>query len=282
MTKEIALKPEKVTQIVMAIGEPALPMARKHGAELAYHEPGVPFAVNAILIPERECRAAIAELEHALRPATYEQARALARLIIGRYTTRDTYDFDTFVFEMTRLFGEAPADLGMKAADAVRASKFLPNVGDVSEVLAPLVSERRALLRAAQAHLREREKRKAAEPRREGKLMSDMTPAEREAAHKARCEKAGVPYIEGESLADFIMRTVGLRSPRENAEPGAGARGSASSGPMRQGLPVGPGELAAQLVRGGERAPVDLDEEIPPPAGEADYGRGPGPEAHGS
>ena len=111
------------------------------------------------LIPKTDCCAMIEELEAALVPAGYEVARVLARCVIGRYGRRELNDPDIYVVELTRVFAEASADLGDKAADSLRSCKFLPNVGDVMAVLTPLVEERRRALRQVQAHLAEHSRR---------------------------------------------------------------------------------------------------------------------------
>ena len=112
------------------------------------------------LIPETYLGDVIAELENALIPALYDQAKELALQIMGRYAKRDLYDVKAYLFEMTRAFGEAPADLGRKAADELRTSRFLPNVGDLKAVLDPLVAERRQALFRAREHLAEWERRR--------------------------------------------------------------------------------------------------------------------------
>lgn len=113
------------------------------------------------LISEAECLAIIVELEEALQPALYDQARTLARAVVGRYPRRELIDPNVFIFELTRAFAEAPADLGQVAANSLRTSKFLPNVGDVIAALEPLVKERRRALDQARRHLAEHERRRA-------------------------------------------------------------------------------------------------------------------------
>lgn len=154
------------------------------------------------LIPETECRAIIAELEAALTPAHYDQARTLARTVIGRYPKRELIDPDIFVVEMTRVFAEAPADLGQQAADALRFHRFLPNVGDVKAVLDPLVDERRAALNQARRHLAEHQRRKAETAKPKPETYQDLTPAERKAfdGEIQRVKRGGQPRPIAEVL----------------------------------------------------------------------------------
>lgn len=114
------------------------------------------------LVPEETCRAIIAELDAALVPALYGQAKALAMTVMGRYTKRDLYDIETFLFELTRVFGEAPADLGREACDRLRTNVYLPNTADAKIVLDALVRERRNARSQVERHLAERERRRAA------------------------------------------------------------------------------------------------------------------------
>ena len=153
---------------------PALEVVQRHsGALLSFEyddqdESGKPvvkqwplerIGPNTNLIPKADCRACERELEDALVPANYDQARDLARRVMGRYPRRDLNDPDVFVVELTRVFAEAPADLGDKAADALRSCKFLPNVGDVTAALKPLVEDRRRSLHQVRLHWAEHERR---------------------------------------------------------------------------------------------------------------------------
>lgn len=122
-----------------------------------YHLPKIDGRTR--LIPESDCRDGARQLEAALVPADFATARALAALIIGRYTEQKFNDAGVFVTEITRLFSENPADLGFKAADLLRSCKFLPNVGDVTAVLKPLVEERCRALHQVRLHSAEHERR---------------------------------------------------------------------------------------------------------------------------
>lgn len=133
------------------------------------------------LINEADCRAIIAELEAALQPADYDQARALARQVIGRYSRRELIDPDVYVVEITRAFAEAPADIGQKAADRLRSLRFLPNVGDVTAALSPLVAERRRALDQVRRHLAEHQRRQATASAPKPETYKDLTPGERQA-----------------------------------------------------------------------------------------------------
>jgi len=113
------------------------------------------------LIPKVECLGLIAELAASLVVAHYDQAKKLTETILGRYAKRDLYNTKTFIFEMTRVFAEAPADLGQKACDQLRDRKFLPNVGDVTEILKPMVDERTRALGQARRQMTEHERREA-------------------------------------------------------------------------------------------------------------------------
>ena len=168
----------KAPAVVAAITRPGLVVFERHRGELSlgyeydeYDDSGKlvarcwpPERVDKYtkLVPEDACRALIAELDAALSPALYDQAKALARTVMGRYAKRDLYDPDIFVFEMTRVFGEAPADLGREASDRLRAKVFLANVGDVKGVLDGLVRERKDALAQVKRHLDEHERRRAA------------------------------------------------------------------------------------------------------------------------
>ncbi len=167
----------KPPAVVAAISEARLELLERHRAELDlgweyddYDDSGELIArrwpvgrVNEYtkLLPEKTCRALIAELDAALAPALYDQARALAMTVMGRYTKRELYDFDIFLFEMTRVFGEAPADLGRQACDQLRTKVFLVNAPDVKIILADLVQEREDARTQARRHLAERERRRA-------------------------------------------------------------------------------------------------------------------------
>lgn len=203
--------------VVEAIHPPRTPYAAKHRALLSGYEgehagpdgrlvpvwtpPAMPGPYTS-LIPRLEAETAVSELEQALAGATYQQARAVAALILGRYTPdqRRFADIDIFVHEVTRLLAEAPADLAMKAADRLRDRKFLPNVGDVAEALAPLVNAREWALRCARAHVAEHDRRAgvkvvpAARATREG--IDQL--AERLAAEN------GVEYRPGMGVADVL------------------------------------------------------------------------------
>lgn len=133
------------------------------------------------LITEAECHIVIAELEEALKPGRYDQARRLARTLIGRYASRDLFDPDVFVMEITRAFEEAPADLGQRAVDAMRSLRFVPNVGDVMAALSPLVQERQRALDQARRHLAEHERRKAESAQPKAQNYHDLTEAEKRA-----------------------------------------------------------------------------------------------------
>lgn len=128
---------------------------------------------NTVLIPETHCHTIIMELEAALVPANYEAASTFARLIIGRYTRQEMNDADVYVAEVTRLFTEAPADLGYRAVDLLRSNEWVPNVGHVMAELKPLVEARRRSLRQAQAHLDEHSRRagEGAAPGERSKLI---------------------------------------------------------------------------------------------------------------
>jgi len=133
------------------------------------------------LFTEAESRSIIAEIEIALTPAHYDQARTLARTVIGRYPKREMIDPDIFVLEMTRVFAEAPADLGQAAVDRLKALRFLPNVGDLMAALSPLVQERRRALDQARRHLAEHERRKAEAAKPKAQTYCDLTDAEKRA-----------------------------------------------------------------------------------------------------
>lgn len=154
----------------VAIIEPKLEAFRRHEADLTSFEyegtddggrqvtrlyplPDVNRYTRLIL--EADCCAVIAELEAALETAPYDQAKQLARTVIGCYAKRELYDPDVYVAEMTRAFAEAPADLGQQAADKLRSLRFVPNVGDVMAALSPLVAERTRALAQARRQLAE-------------------------------------------------------------------------------------------------------------------------------
>ncbi len=167
---------EKAPAIVAAIATPAMAVCGRHEFELDAWEvswtdagdveqremrpPRAPRKHDK-LIPVSECRAIIAEVDAALRLAPYHEARALARTVMGRYSKRDLFDPGIFVFELTRVFGEAPADLGREAADQLRTARFLPNTADVKILLDGLVRERSWKRGQAKAHLAEHERRRA-------------------------------------------------------------------------------------------------------------------------
>ncbi len=182
MSRKIAIsKPkgadrENAPAIVEAIATPSMAVCGRHEFELGAWEaswtdaggvehremrpPQAPRMHNK-LIPVSECTAIIAEVDAALRLATYHEARALARTVVGRYSERDLFDSGIFVFELTRVFGEAPADLGREAADQLRTARFLPNTADVKIILDGLVRERSWKRGQAKAHLAEHERRRA-------------------------------------------------------------------------------------------------------------------------
>ncbi len=140
--------------------------------------------------------------EAALTLAHYDQARTLARTVIGRYPNRELIDPEIFVVEMTRVFAEAPADLGQQAADDLRFLRFLPNVGDVKAALDPLVDERRAALNQARRHLAEHQRRKAETAKPKPETYQDLTPAERKAfdGEIQRVKRGGQPRPIAEVL----------------------------------------------------------------------------------
>lgn len=201
--------------IVAAIGRPSLVLLEQHRGELdlaweyddydddgkLVHRRWPPGRVDEYtkLVPENECRAVIAELDAALAPATYDQAKALARTVMGRYAKRDLYDIDIFLFELTRAFGEAPADLGREASDRLRAKVFLANVGDVKAVLDPLVAEREGARFQAKRHLAEHERRRieAAKPK-----ADVVTPEQVAAIH----EKYGHTKMAADARAEKERR----------------------------------------------------------------------------
>ena len=121
------------------------------------------------LIPLADCEILIDYLEAALEPALYDQARTLAWTVIGYYPKLELMVPDIYVFEITRVFAEAPADLGKKAADALRSHPYNLKVADVKEAVDRLVNKRRAALNQARRHLAEHQRRKAetAKPRPE-------------------------------------------------------------------------------------------------------------------
>lgn len=169
--------PKNTPAVVEAIRRPSLEAFERHrgdlnlGFEYDDHEdkgdlvtrrwPPGKVDKYTKLVPEESCRTMIAELDEALAPAIYDQAKALARTVMGRHTKRELYDPDIFVFELTRVFGEAPADLGREAADQLRTMRFLPNVGDVKGVLDGLVRDRELARNQARAHLAEHERRRS-------------------------------------------------------------------------------------------------------------------------
>lgn len=133
------------------------------------------------LIPEAECHVLIAQLEAALEPAHYDQARSLARTVIGRYAKRELIDPDVYVVEITRAFAEAPADLGQRSAGKLRSKPFLVNAGDVMVALEPLVAERTRALAQARRHLAEHQRRKVEAAKPKAETYKDLGPAERDA-----------------------------------------------------------------------------------------------------
>jgi hypothetical protein len=92
------------------------------------------------------------------------------------------------------------------------------------------------------------------------------------------------PHVSNVDLNEFIrsIEPEARERQRGMAEVAAGApKPSRAHQPMRRNLPPNLNTQAAvELSRVHAGPPVDLDEEIPPPASEADYGQG--PEIHGS
>ena len=171
MTDE-TLPPDKSNQSLAKFNPPALEMFERYSSDLVgyeyddHDEAGKPITKrwletigpNTKLIPKEHCRVIKSELEDALVPATYDEALALTKLITGRYTEQKFNDVGVFVAETARLFSENPVDLGFKAADKLRSKTWVPNVGDVTAVLTPLVEERRLALRQVRLHLAEHER----------------------------------------------------------------------------------------------------------------------------
>ncbi len=168
----------KAPAVIAAIRAPGLVVFEKHREDLLlgwdYDEldaagklvprrwPARPVSEYTKLIPVGACHALIGELDAALAPAVYGQAKALARLVMGRYTKRELNDPEIYVFELTRVFGEAPADLGREACDRLRIRVFMPNAAEVKIVLDGLVSERANARAQAKRHLAEHARRRAA------------------------------------------------------------------------------------------------------------------------
>lgn len=112
------------------------------------------------LIPEPECRGIIDELEVALAPASYDSAKALAEIIVGRGIGTDFNIVKVFVSETRNLFSKYPAYIGFQAVELLESFKYgVPHVGDISAVLKPLVEKLRRALHQARAHLAEHERR---------------------------------------------------------------------------------------------------------------------------
>ncbi|MEQ8504603.1 MAG: hypothetical protein RIB80_04705 [Rhodospirillales bacterium] len=141
--------------LVAAIKPPAMPTYR----EFEMHFSNAEFNRNQALISREDTVRVIAELEQALFVASYEQAKAMARIIIGRYTKRDMYDPNIWVAEMTRLFAGAPPDLGRETLDEIRVMSFVPNTGDVAKILWPKVKAREQALDIAKSHLKRHDRK---------------------------------------------------------------------------------------------------------------------------
>lgn len=115
------------------------------------------------LIPEADCRAAIAEVDGALSPAGRDSGVKLARVLIGSYPAREVTDPEIYVRAIASIFEAAPADIGRAAIDELtRRLRFLPTRADIAEVVDRMVSARRYAKLVAEAHLRERARRTAA------------------------------------------------------------------------------------------------------------------------
>lgn len=152
------------------------------------------------LILEAEAKAVIAELEAALVPAHYDQARRLARTVIGKYPKRELFDPDTFVLEMTRAFAEAPAIFGQQAVKALRSKPFLVNAADVMAALKPLITERTRALNQARRHLAEHQRRKAEQSGGTGRTEEQRRAYE---AETEAIKRSGKPRPLGAVIKDM-------------------------------------------------------------------------------
>ena len=142
-----------------------MPVVREH--------PLPKIDTNTKLIPEPDCHTLVAFLEAKLVPANEKQAHGFVRTVLGRFGQRDLVDPDIFIIEMKRVFAEAPPDLGAVAVEKLRPCRFMPNVGDLTAVLEPLVQKRKRSLRQVRGHLAEHERRagKVAPPRKLSKQI---------------------------------------------------------------------------------------------------------------
>ena len=169
-----ALKPIEDHQAPAKFDPPKLDMFNRYKSELVafeyddFDQAGKPvtkswpldkIGPNTLLIPKKRCRTIKIELEDAMVPAGVGVGEELARRVIGLSRERPLNIPKVFVFQMTRVFSEAPADIGDRVADSLRSSKYPPEVCDAYVAVKLFVDDRRRSLRQVQAQLDEHSRR---------------------------------------------------------------------------------------------------------------------------
>ena len=139
---------------------------------LSFDVDGMAVKVDAWtkLVPRPQLALIVQELETALVPCQDPKAAVkMAKMLVDSYARQNIGNPDVYVRAISSVFAEYPVDLGWKAVDHItRTLRWLPERADVVAVLNELRGKRRTMLRLANDHIREHERREkeAAEPKR--------------------------------------------------------------------------------------------------------------------
>lgn len=132
------------------------------------------------LVPFAELQVIKSELEGRLDPAGDQEGLKMAKLLIGSYTGRKVLDPDTYVRAITSVFAGHPRDIGYRAIDELTlALRWLPERADVHMVLSRMFEQRKRMLRTAEAHLAEHERRRRAAEEPTPQRYSELPPEKR-------------------------------------------------------------------------------------------------------
>jgi hypothetical protein len=127
-----------------------LELARVHNQNLSY----------AALVPLEQLPGLIAELDHALRLCTRQEAEKAAGYLLGSYARHEIEDPDIWVRAVRKAFADYPASLAGMAVDNLTARlKSVPNRAHVIEELEALTQPIRAARIMAIAMQREHARR---------------------------------------------------------------------------------------------------------------------------
>lgn len=98
------------------------------------------------MIPLEACQAIKLWLEAALVPASPDEARQLAALLVGGFTKQQVNDPDAFMWHLRTAFEKFPADMGAEVAQEVPATCKWLDIVTVNEALEAKAKKKRAAL----------------------------------------------------------------------------------------------------------------------------------------